>query len=508
MSPARRAAPLITALTTAGLLLGFAANMATAGYFGVGAAMDAWLAATTLPGLVTLILTTSLSATFLPAYAEARERDPDDAWRAATTLMNLVALACLAACLAGMLCAEPLARLATPGFDAAQTARTASLMRWLWPGVLLAAVNQLLAGLYHADGRFLSPLLIRILSPLCTIVFAAALSKHAGVLSLALAALAAQSLHTVVLVAGLPRRRGVLRNLSAGFDVTHPLVRRVARLALPMLLGMCFYKTGPAFERWLASGMGEGSVSLLGYARRLPGILQPVLMSGVAISGFATLSKRAAQRDGDGMRETLEEGCRALIFAGVPLAVLFAGFGHPLLGLLFERGAFTARDIDALYPLFALYALALPLTAVGTVIGQTFYALGDTRTPTFLGIADLALFIALCLGLSPLLGLAAFPVSQFLAYLATTTWMGFRFSRRGGVAISGLLFPPLARAVAASGAALAAAAALQALAPSGRAWSVGCLGLAFLFYFLVQKYALRSAEASVLWNAWRGKPPR
>src|SRR5690606_3942210 len=119
---------------------------------------------------------------------EARERDAGDAWRAAVSVMNLTALATLALCAAGLAFAEPLARALTPGFSPEQAARTAVLMRWLWPGVMLAAVNQLLAGLHHADGRFLAPLLIRVGSPLCTIVFAAALSKPLGVLSLALGA--------------------------------------------------------------------------------------------------------------------------------------------------------------------------------------------------------------------------------------------------------------------------------------------------------------------------------
>lgn len=497
-----RAAPRITVLTAAGLILGFAANMVTAGFFGVGAAMDAYLAASTLPALVTLVLTTSLGATFLPAFAEARERDPADAWRAATSLMNLVALACLAVCLAGILFAGPLARISAPGFDAEQTARTAQLMRWLWPGVLLAAVNQLLGGLYHADGRFVVPLLIRVGSPLCTILFAATLAKPLGVLSLALATLAAQALHTAALVAGLGHREDGFPRPYVPFDARHPMVRRVARLAAPMLVAMCVYKLGPAFERWLASGMGEGALSTLGYARRLPGILQPVLASGVVISGFALLSRSAAQRDVGGVRRTLDANCRALLFAGVPLAVFLAAFAHPLLSLLFERGAFTAGDVDAVHPLFALYALALPLVAVGTVIGQAFYALGDTRTPTWLGCADLALFAGLSWGLAPSLGLAAFPVAQFLAYFATSAWMGVRLRRR-----TGFRFPlrPLAAALLASALALLPALALRALAPEARTWALACFTFAFIMYFLAQRYAFRSAEAVAL--ASRLRPP-
>jgi putative peptidoglycan lipid II flippase len=201
------------------------------------------------------------------------------------TFMNLTALASLAVSVACMIFSVSLARLLTPGLAPESLERVAQLMRWLLPGVVLASVNQLVSSIFYANGRFFAPMVPRLAGPLLIIACAYFFSPSLGVKSLVIATLAASLLQTFILFAGL-RKHDDFR-FSLDFDPRHPAVRKILRLMLPMMIGMCFYKLAPAFERWIASGMPPGSISTLGYATRLVNVLQPVLVSGISVSGFA-----------------------------------------------------------------------------------------------------------------------------------------------------------------------------------------------------------------------------
>lgn len=486
-----RSTVVVTALTAGGLGLGFWANVLTASRFGVGPAMDAYLAATTLPSLISLILTTSLAAVFLPVFTAYRQKDPAEAWKVAGGVTTAVGAAGLVACLAGMALAEPLARGMTPGLDPAGAALAAGMLRWLLPTVALSAVNQVFAGSFYAEGRFAAPLMIRVISPLFTIAYVTAFSETLEVRALALATLSAHAVQTLLLAGLLAARRGAIPTLP---DWRHPGVRKVFRLGGPLVLGMCFYKLGPAYERWLASGMGAGAISTLGYATRLTSALQPLLVSGIALSGFALMADQAAKKDMAALRATLSNGCGALFFASMPLAVLLCGFAGPVTALLFERGAFSPQDTAATARLFAIYALGLPAGAVGTLIGQAFYALQDTRLPVLAGLLDLALFIALSALLVPHWGLAALPAGFVAALYATSLLITGRLSRRVGFSVWALLARPFLRSLAAALAALALATAMQGWLPASRGGSMAGLAAGIAAYLAIQRFAFKSPE--------------
>jgi putative peptidoglycan lipid II flippase len=484
----------ITVITVAGLGLGFVSSLLIAARFGVGAAMDAYLAATTVPALVILILSTALGATVVPLLAEYRARDPEEAWRLVGALILAVGGTCLLLSVAGMLYAVPITRTLTPGLGEAGTQQSATLLQWLLPSIVLAALNTILSSVHYCRKKFLAPLLIRLMFPLFTIGGVALFAQTTGVKILVLAALAAQALHVVVLVAGLVRDPGVRHVLSP--DWRHPGFHRFFRLTGPLMLAMCFYKLRPVYERWVASGMEPGSISLLGYASRLTQALQPALVSGIAISGFALMAGLVAKGDTQGLRTTLIRSCNALFFASVPLAVLLFGFAEPIMGFVFERGLFERQNTLATAPLFALYALALPAGAVGTVVGQTFYALQNTRIPIIAGLIDIILFVALGSFLAPRWGLIALPVSFVTALYATSLMVSHLLGRVAGFPVLPLLGRPFVRSLAAALAALGLGLILQYAFASSYRDSILCLVAAGLAYGWIQHAVFRSPETA------------
>jgi putative peptidoglycan lipid II flippase len=492
MTPFSRSAITVTRFTALGIALGFASQLVVAAFFGTRPEMDAYFAATTLPALLAAVLAGAVSATFLPLYSEYLEQKPGEARRIAATFLHLAVAAAALLGAGGFLFAEPITRALAPGLPEAQARLSAELLRWLMPGLALTAFNESATALHYARGNFRGPMLIRVIAPLSTAACVFAFSSPLGVRSLALASLSASALQAGILASGL-LRKGFM--YPRPYGVSHPAVRRVAGLVLPMALGLSISRLIPAIDRWVASGMTPGSISLLGYANRLLLVIQPVLTTGISISGFALMSGLVARGDSAGLKAAMEKSFRILLFFGVPAAVLLSAFSRPLIALLLERGAFPAEDAREAARLFSIYVLSLPVTAAGTVIAQGFYVLKDTRTPLAVGVVEVALYLALCLALSPLFGLTALPVSFFLYFHFSALVLALLLSRKVGFSVPALLGRPLATSLAASGAAWGAGLALRALLPESNAWAPVALAGAFAAYFAVQKYVFRSPEA-------------
>jgi putative peptidoglycan lipid II flippase len=65
--------------------------------------------------------------------------------------------------------------------------------------------------------------------------------------------------------------------------------------------------------------------------------------------------------------------------------------------VLFQRGEFTAADAALTAQALAGYAVGLPAFSATRIAAQTFYALGDTRTPVIVGFVSVAVNVLLAL---------------------------------------------------------------------------------------------------------------
>lgn len=115
------------------------------------------------------------------------------------------------------------------------------------------------------------------------------------------------------------------------------------------------------------------------------------------------------------MRGTLAATLRVVFSLSLPATVGLLVLGRPLVGLLFERGAFEATSTDAVAWAVGFYALGLVGHAGLEIIARAFYALHDTLTPVWVGGLAMGLNVVLSLTLPDVFGLAGWPPHAGLA---------------------------------------------------------------------------------------------
>ncbi len=103
----------------------------------------------------------------------------------------------------------------------------------------------------------------------------------------------------------------------------------------------------------------------------------------------------------------------------------------PIIEVLFERGAFTAGDTEAVSAALTAFALGLPAFVMIKVFQPGFFAREDTRTPMIYAGVSVSVNIAGSLSLFFLIGHVGIAIATSLAAWTNALLLGFTLMRRG-----------------------------------------------------------------------------
>jgi putative peptidoglycan lipid II flippase len=395
-----RAAGLISFLFAISRLLGLLREMVIGAQFGTGPELDAYLAAFRLPDMIFyLVAGGALGSAFIPIFTADLARSTDrrhlTAWRLASAVSNLVLIATSLLAILAAILAEPLVSyVIAPGFDPAQQALTAQLMRIMLIAPVIFGVSGIVMGILNSFQHFLTPALAPVLYNLSIILSAWLLAPRLGIYGLAIGVVAGAAAHLLVQVPALLRRHPIYSPIL-GLD--NPDVREVGRLMGPRVLGLAAVQLNFLINANLASRLSGGSLSALNYAWLMMLLPQGIVAQGIATAVFPTLSAQSARGQIDALRSTFNAALRAILWLTLPAAAGLLILRQPLVQLFLERGEFNAESTALTAFALAFFAFGLVAHSLLEVITRAFYALHDTWTPVKIGIGAMVLNIALSL---------------------------------------------------------------------------------------------------------------
>ncbi|SDH04546.1 murein biosynthesis integral membrane protein MurJ [Roseospirillum parvum] len=457
-----RAIATVGGLTLLSRVTGFARDILIAGLLGAGGVADAFFVAFKFPNLFRrLFAEGAFTAAFVPLFSrhlegEERARARAEARAFAERAMSLLGVVLLAL-VALMEAIMPWAiHLFAPGFSAVpgKLELAAELSRITFPYLLFISLVSLQSGVLNGLGRFAAAAAAPILLNLTLIAFLVAHntlpeppfsgSGHA----LAWAVSAAGVIQFVWLWVNCARAGMTLRPRLPRLT---PEVKTLARRIVPGAIGAGVYQINLLVDTILASLVAPGAVSYLYYADRVTQL--PLGVVGVAV-GTALLPLLSRQlkagRDAAAMGSMNRALEVALLFT-VPAAVALMVLAGPLIGVLFERGAFDAEARQATAGALAAFAVGLPAYVLIKVLAPGFFAREDTRTPV--KVAAVALLINVVLNLSFMwwLGHLGIALATALSAWVNALSLALLLRRRDSLVIDDRLAFRLPRIIAAAG---------------------------------------------------------
>ncbi len=422
----RRIFRAAASVTAAGILVKIVATLkeiAVAGAYGRSDALDAFLAAALIPGLLINQISESMNQALVPTLIRVREREGHD--RAQELLSSSMLWMCVllaAVSVAMALGARGFFPLIASHFAAAKLDLSVRIFYALLPVVLITGIATNCTAVLNTFDRFAWPALAVVINPVVIIAGALLLSSRLGIWAMVYATLAGALLHAAV-VAGMMDAHGYRFRLR--WHGMTEATREVAHQYGPVLLSGVVASGGLLVDQSMAAMLPAGSVSALVYAGRFVSVVLTLLAGAVSTAVTPYFSRMIALGDWGGCRHTLRTWVRLTALISAPIALALAAGSHALIRLTLQHGAFGPGDTAVVAPVLTMYAIQIPFVVCSRVFYRFLVAMRRTDLIFYCGALNLALDIVLNLILMRWFGVAGIALATSLWTVSTFLFLWY-----------------------------------------------------------------------------------
>lgn len=387
-------ATLIFIATLVSRISGFAREIVMAVFFGTTMGTDAWLMASALPNLMFATVSGAINVTVVPLMTQG---DADYSKRSIERFLNEAFTAAIGLSFILMALGEAftpfIIHVMAPGFDRHpfELHLTITMTRIMIPTIAFWAVSGLMMGILQAREEFFAPALTPALVNLVRVSTIVILGHILlGIKGVALGFTLAVISQLAILI---PRLHAMDIHLHFRWRFSHPLTKRMARIAGPFLLTSSVGSVGILVDRVLASGLVVGSIAALNYSYVLVQIPIGLIISSLAMPIYTRLAQHNSNHDMENFRGLAMQGFRLVLALLVPITVWFLMLRIPILRLLYQHGAFNGRSTDLTSGTLLYFAIGLPGFGVTYYLQRLFFATQDTKSPARFSILTILINI-------------------------------------------------------------------------------------------------------------------
>ncbi len=332
-----------------------------------------------------------LGPAFLPVFMrELNVKSEKSAWVVANTLLTLQFFALVL--LACALCFFPGAAVSfltqwSPNSSPDKYKMAQDSVRALAPALIGLSLGSTTYVLLNSYKRFFLAAFGDAVWKFCVVFFllAGAIFSHDSSKMLVWGLLAGSICKLLTHLFGL---RDKLRNFRPALNLSHPAIKTLCLLALPLLLGILVAKMRDQVNHvYLLSSLDRsGLMQANSMGRKLQGALLYLVPYTLSIAAFPFFCELVSKEDAAGLGRLVTRFGRMLLSLFAPVAFFVAVAAVPLTALVFGGGYFDDVAVRRTSVALIFYTFALPAAAIETLVMQAFFANRRMITVTLIGI--------------------------------------------------------------------------------------------------------------------------
>jgi putative peptidoglycan lipid II flippase len=399
------------------LLLGKAAGafkeMAVAYRYGISDAVDAYQFTLTMANWLPITIVGALSVVLIPVLVRTRREDRGSRARFLGELQGWIIAAGTVLAVATYVAWPWMLDLAGQGLTPEARRMSRELTFAFAPAALLTLMTGISAARLRAHERHINTLLDSV--PAVVILTWVLLAATVGDIGpLLWGTLVGYLIQSVWLLWLASRADGMWGRPRLGLASPHwPELVKAAGIMLVGQVAMSF--VGP-IDQYTAANLGNNANATLGYASRLLSLLLGVGAASVGRAALPVLADIHSRGDRDRARATALKWSVLMLAAGA--AVTLAGWVLAPWGvaLLFERGAFTAQNTEAVAQVLRWGLLQMPFYFGVLILVQLLASQNRYRIMAAIAVANFGVKAVLNPVLAPQMGPAGIMLATSLMY--------------------------------------------------------------------------------------------
>ena len=422
--------------TMASRVFGFAREALIGATLGAGPVADAFYAAFRFPNLFRrLFAEGAFNTAFIPLFAKELEGGGIDGARRFGEEVLSVLVVCLAVLSVAAIVFMPslVGTIIAPKF--ADTPDkfdlTVVLTRIMFPYLFCMSLVAMLSGILNSMRRYFLaaavPVLLNIIL-IAVLVTALVMGAEQRVVGLGLAwGVLVSGIAQLAILVWAAAREGYAMRLRR--PRLSPSVKRLLVLMGPALLTGGVTQINLLVGQIIASAQ-DGAIALLNYADRINQLPLGVIGIAVGVVLLPELSRALKAGDAADVQHLQNRSLEFALALTLPAAVGLAVMPAPIVGLLYQRGAFTAETTALTAAALAAFAVGLPAFVLRKVFQPAFFAHEDMKTPMWFTGVEVVLNISFSLALFPVYGHVGIAAATSIAAWANVVLLVVTLWRR------------------------------------------------------------------------------
>lgn len=382
-------------------------------YYGASNITDAYIIAMTIPSLLYTFIGLAINTSYIPIYMKIKSSmgSNKDINKFTSNLTNCVLIISFSIVLITILLRHQIVSLIAYGFDDSTLKVAARFTAINIISIFFIGTTHIFNGYLQSNNSFIVTALVQVPFHVISILFIVLSSVYSTTLLLVGNVVAVFVQMAILLIFAYRLGFKYMKKI----DITDDNIKLTYRLALPLFLGISVNQLNILVDKSIASNITIGGISALNYANKLNLFIYGTIVIAVTTIIFPLISKLISQgKIEEASNETLK-AFRFIVFSILPAAVGVMIFSKEIVELIFLRGSFDAVAVKLTSDALFYYSIGLTFVALKEVIVRYFYAMNNTKIPTYNSIVAVFANIALNIVLSRYFGIKGLALATSIA---------------------------------------------------------------------------------------------
>lgn len=377
----------VTLVTLAAKFLGIIREALQARAYGTLAAADLYTAANNYSIYLFTTAAYALCIAAVPILTPRLRRSRKEGYEAAGNLLTITVLLCIfVTVLWAGATFTPLMNFLWDG-TASETEQLASYMRVMALALPVIGAAYLLVALFQSLEHFVLQGSMSIPYNIVLIVFLSFFAKQVGVGGYVCAVTAAWLLQLGMTVPYMVKEKYWPR---LRLDLRADYVKTFFRTALVTVLTTSIFLFCYLQDSGMTARLDGSPVSAFYYADKLFTPLTTTLIYSISTVLFPKFSQEYASTDQATYRRYIWGVLRSTLAIILPMSMVLAAFGTPIVKVLFEGGNFDAASTASTGAIFTIYSLSMAGFCALDLLSKAYYTMEKTLEPLLVNAGILA----------------------------------------------------------------------------------------------------------------------
>lgn len=371
---------LLMIITILSKIFGFVRESVMAAVIGAGDIKSIYVTATTIPDIMMYTVITGIVSAYITVYTRIRtDKGESEANSFTSNLINVLMIYGAIIFLLIIIFAGPISKIFSPKLIGETHDMATSFTRIMAVSIFAFLYSAVIRGFLNARNNFIDPVVTEIILN----IFVISATLLTGVFDNPYILIIGALIGNIVQFIRFPfasKKKGF--SYEKKLDFKDPYIKYLLAIMIPIIISNAANKISVLIDKSMASGLlGIDTVAKVFYTENMLDFIVEVVTINIATITFPQVAKLGNEGKIDTMKEKTASTLILTLALVIPATFGMMSLARPIISLIYERNAFTGHDAALVASLLVSYAPYIIFITFMKIISNSFYAVGDSKSP-------------------------------------------------------------------------------------------------------------------------------